>query len=202
MFLALALTCIVIVGLLAFASNPITAALLPLLPVIFITVAWAAAGISAGIGAFITAIQHIKMHHETNSTIGWLGLGVGLMGTFATTGAVVGTFIPVPVLGTLVGAASGAVMGVLAGAAAWAVSGIVAGIVSAYKNRQNSPYEIVGDDYPKHYEDNSEYTVITNKDNRFGNNVSSGIGSFFSPKNEVVEENSYTPESRRNNGLS
>lgn len=183
-FLALALTCIVIVGLLAFAANPITAPLLPLLPVIFITVAWAAAGISAGIGAFITAIQHIKMHNETTSTIGWLGLGVGLMGTFATTGAVVGTFIPVPVLGTLVGAASGAVMGVLAGAAAWAVSGIVAGIVSAYKNRRDAQYDRVDDIYSEHYENNSEYVEEAIEDISFCDKISNKFTKLFSPETQ------------------
>jgi hypothetical protein len=184
-FLALALTCIVIVGILAFAANPITVALLPLLPVIFITAAWTGAGIGGGIGAFCTAIQNIKM--ERASMVGWFGIGIGLMGTLATAGAVVGTFIPVPVLGTLVGAASGAVMGVLIGAAAWAVSGIVGAIVTAYqKNRYDM---IIGDDdgFYQENRNNSEYSDDEINENSFSNQMGQAFNKFttFFAKEDV-----------------
>lgn len=183
-FLALALTCIVLVGILAFAANPITVALLPLLPIIFITAAWAGAGIGGGIGAFCTAIQHIKM--EKDSTVGWFGIGIGLMGTLATAGAIVGTFIPVPVLGTLVGAASGAVMGVLVGAAGWAVSGIVGAIVTAYQTRR-SEYVIHDGRIHNVFIHRSEHSEEESDENT----ISNFFTQLFTPKinvDEVVEE--------------
>lgn len=180
-FLALALTCIVLVGILAFAANPITVALLPLLPIIFITAAWAGAGIGGGIGAFCTAIKHIKM--EKDSTVGWFGIGIGLMGTLATAGAVVGTFIPVPVLGTLVGAASGAVMGLVVGAAGWAVSGIVGAIVTAYQARHR------GDENGNYWIHN-EYKIYSKDSDEESkeNTTSNCFTSLHTPKkNPVVE---------------
>ena len=139
--LVFALALIVVGGIWLFAAPPVVLALTPLIPLIFAVAAWGGAGIGGGISGFCAAICNIILAQEKyeHNIAGWLVLGIGLMGTFATAGAVLGTFIPVPVLGTLVGAASGAVIGVLIGAGAWALSGIIGAIVIAAKPSIDEP---------------------------------------------------------------
>lgn len=151
--LALALTFIVVGGIWLFAASPVVLALTPFTAIIFATTAWGSAGIGAGIAGFGMAIRNLLMPNKEGNVEGWLALGLGLIGIFATAGAIVGTFIPVPVLGTLVGAASGAVIGVLAGAAAWAFAGIVGAIV--IKSKETPTTEIKDDDASNQSNSNS-----------------------------------------------
>lgn len=153
--LVFALAFIVVGGIWLFATPPVVLALTPLIPIIFAVAAWGGAGIGGGISGFCVAINNIILAQEKHehNIAGWLALGIGLMGTFATAGAVLGTFIPVPVLGTLVGAASGAVIGVLIGAGAWALSGIIGAIVIAAKPSIDEPTR-----YRSDLEDSGRYT--------------------------------------------
>lgn len=136
---ALIITGIVVAGIWLLAAPPVMAGLLPLLPLIFITVAWTGAGVRASFKSLVLSITTLLQMPD--SSVGWLALGIGFIGLSATIGAAVGTFFPVPILGTLVGAASGAVIGVLAGVAAWAFSSIVGAIVIAVKTKKEGRYE-------------------------------------------------------------
>jgi hypothetical protein len=195
--LALGIAGLVVLGIMLFAAPPVIAALLPLLAVIFITTAWAGAGIGGGIAGFCIAIQNLLK--ERGNVAGWLGLGLGLAGTFATAGAVVGTFIPVPVLGTLVGAASGAVLGVLAGVAAWAFAGIVGAIVIAVQKSKENRYDIISDDVGgewKSYQPSMENDVEIENDLSSGEEPKSTPIKFFQEEEvQYVEAVKYSSKS-------
>lgn len=81
-------------------------------PSLFIIVAWGAGFGASGMSFWIT---FTNLHQKIDNPVGWVALGLGCVGTFATLGAILGTFLPVPGLGTLTGAAAGAVLGTLAG---------------------------------------------------------------------------------------
>jgi MFS family permease len=178
--LASALAFIVVGGIWLFAAAPVVLALTPFIPIIFAAAAWGGAGIGGGITGFCIAISNLIK--DPNNVPGWLALGLGLMGTFATAGAVIGTFIPVPILGSLVGAASGAVMGVIIGAAAWVLSGIIGAIVIAAtppikestlvhssdvedKKQNTHDSQLSNEDVPSHSVGNSFFAEDNSEDN-------------------------------------
>lgn len=86
-------------------------------PSLFILIAWGA-GLGASSASFWVAFNNLLKKND--NPVGWIAMGVGLIGTLSTIGAILGTFLPVPGLGTLVGAAAGAVFGTLMGVGLWA----------------------------------------------------------------------------------
>lgn len=129
-----AISGLILVGILSAIPGGIIIA-----PSIFIIVAWGA-GLGGSISGYWYACQNLSKHQRDKA--GWFVLLVSTCGVLATVGSIIGTFLPVPVLGTLAGAAAGAVFGVLFGLGIWLATALIFNLVEwCTKKCMNDLYE-------------------------------------------------------------